>query len=134
MSKIFNGIYNIFNYLFGVEPDSFMPMRNFIIPHFILSLAITVFLIEIIIIILTQTFFNKIRDKLSFNIIPISQLVFIIHSGFLITSFPAMGLLLIRPFIYILYILLYNILIIYGFLTSFINMIVKYFTGKTLNF
>lgn len=134
MSKIFNGIYNIFNYLFGVEPDSFMPMRNNIILHFIISLVVTVFVIELIVIILIQTFFNKIENKLSFQIIPISQLVFIIHSGFLITSFPAMVLLLLRPFIYILYIILYNILIVYGFIASIINMVVKYLTGKTLNF
>tara|TARA_B110000305_G_C19351174_1_gene594337 strand:- start:575 stop:979 length:405 start_codon:yes stop_codon:yes gene_type:complete len=134
MSKIFNGIYNIFNYLFGVEPDSFMPMRNNILPHFIISLVVTIFVMEIIVIILIQTFFNKIENKLSFKIIPITQLVFIIHSGFLMTSFPAMVLLLIKPFIYILYIILYNILIAYGFFTTFINMIVKYFTDKTINF
>ena len=62
MSKIFNGIYNIFNYLFGVEPDSFMPMRNNIILHFIISLVVTVFIIELIVIILIQTFLiEKIR-------------------------------------------------------------------------
>lgn len=134
MSKIFNGIYNFFNYLFGVEPDSFMPMRNNIILHFIISLVVTVFLMELIVIILVQTFFNKIENKLSFKIIPISQLVFIIHSGFLITSFPSMVLLLLRPFIYVLYIILYNILIAYGFFASIINMVVKYLTGKTINF
>lgn len=134
MIEIFKIIYNFFYYLFSVEPDSYMPMKNNIIFHFIFCLVITIFIIEIIIIILIQTFFGKLKQKLSFNLIPLSQLVFIVHSGFLITSFPSMGLLLIKPFFYILYILLYSILIVYGFFKSFINMIVKYFTGKTINF
>ena len=125
-----SAIYN----LFSVEPDSYMPMRHSIIFHFIFSLSITIFMIELILTILMQTFFDKVKQKLYFNIIPLNQIVFMIHSGFVITSFPAMGLLLIKPFIYILYIILYNILIAYGFYTSFINIVIKYFTGKTINF
>ena len=132
--KIFDFIYNILNYLFGVEADSFIPMKNSIVFHFILSLALTVFVIEIVIIVLTQIFFNKVQSKFSFSFIPLSQLIFIIHSGFIITSFPAMELLLMKPFANILYVILYNMLILYGFCASFINMIVEHFTGKTINF
>ena len=32
------------------------------------------------------------------------------------------------------YVILYNMLILYGFCASFINMIVEHFTGKTINF
>ena len=44
------------------------------------------------------------------------------------------GLGMIILLYFILYIILYNILIAYGFFTTFINMIVKYFTDKTINF
>ena len=131
--NIFKSIYDFFYYIFSVNPDSYVPMKNFGVIHLIFCFAMFIFVIENLVIMCTQAILNKFDNKLPFSILPISEIAHILHSGFVITSFPAQFLLLIKPFSIILYTILYSILITYGFFKTFINMIVEHFTGNTLN-
>lgn len=119
--------------IFSVNPDSYVPMKNSGIIHLIFCFAMFIFTMENLVIMCTQAILNKFNNKLPFSILPISTVTQILHSGFVITSFPAHFLLMIRPFSITLYSILYFILITYGYFKTFINVIVKHFTGKTLN-
>jgi hypothetical protein len=125
--------YDFFYYIFSVEPDSYTPMKNNTIIHFIFCLAMFIFMVENFTIMCTQALLNKVDNKLPFSLLPVSQIAQILHSGFLITTFPSHFLVLFKPFSVILYTILYVLLITYGFFRTFINMILKHFTGNTLN-
>ena len=127
------GLYKFFYYIFFVEPDSYAPMKNSSIIHFIVCLAVFIFMIENFVIMCTQAVLNKFDNKLPFSLLPVSEIAQILHSGFIITSFPSQFLILFKPFSVILYTILYVFLMTYGFFRTFINLILKYFTGNTLN-
>lgn len=131
--SIFKTVYDFFYYIFSVSPDSYVPMKNYGVFHLIFCLALFIFVMENFTITCTQAILNKFDNKLPFSILPVSQITEILHSGFIITSFPAQFLLLIKPFSIILYTILYFLLITYGFFKTFINMIVEHFTNNTFN-
>jgi hypothetical protein len=131
--KIYHKIYDIVYYIFSVKPDSYTPMKNYRIIHMIFSLAIFVFIFENIIIMIIQAILNKLKKKIILPIIPVSQITFVIHSIFLIMAFPMQIILLIKPFSTILFGFFYSILMSYAFYKTIINVVIKHFTGATIN-
>lgn len=131
--KIYHKIYDAIYYIFSVSPDSYIPMKNYRIIHMIFSLAIFVFIFENIIIIIIQAILNKLKKKIILPIIPVSNVTFFIHSIFLTMVFPMQFLLLIKPFSKIIYGFFYSILISYTLYRTIINVVIKYFSGRTIN-
>lgn len=123
----------VLSYIFSDKPDGYSPLKTSIIFHFIFWLALLIFIFENFIIMFVQFILYHINNKIAFNIIPTSQITFLIHSIFIILAFPIQFLKLIYPFSSILYYLLKILLITIAIVVSIVNTILNYFTGTTIN-
>lgn len=118
--------------LFNITPDSYTPMTYTQTIHFIISLAILMFIFENIVIIVFQAISNKINKKLSINIIPVSKIQDIMHSCFVTIAFILFSIYLIKPFSNVIYLILYSYILFYAVLKANIAIITKYTTGVAL--
>lgn len=131
---IFSAICLLLMFIISANPDSYTPMKDAeTIIHLIFSLGIFVFIFENIVIVIIQSLLYKINKKFIISVIPISKATFIIHSIFLIMAFSMKFLLLIKPISKTLYGVLYALLINYTLFKTVINLVIQYFSGKTLN-
>ena len=118
--------------LFNITPDSYTPLTYSQTIHFIISLAILMFIFENIIIIMFQAISNKINSKLPIDIIPVSKIQDIIHVSFVTIAFIILFIYLIKPFSNFIYLLLYFYILFYALLKSNIGVFTEYITGVAL--
>jgi TRAP-type C4-dicarboxylate transport system permease small subunit len=118
--------------LFNITPDSYTPLTYSQTIHFIISLAILMFIFENIIIIMFQAISNKINSKLPIDIIPVSKIQDIIHVSFVTIAFIILFIYLIKPFSNFIYLLLYFYIVFYALLKSNIGVFTEYITGVAL--
>lgn len=124
-------IVDTLSYIFAISPDSYTPLNYSATIHFIIWLALSVFILEGLVMMVFQYLFATVDRYIPIDFL--ENITKVINSGFIAASYPFKYAELIRPFSSILYGIIYGIIILYACSVSIINMVLKHFTDRELD-